>query len=399
MQHTALTNILDATMRANPSYELVLFDRLPREQQEALRDLQNDPDFFGILRSRVQSGLGTKAVCHNTALLYLTLQQPGALPAYVRTLFGAQCNQAIAEMVLDGVLEIEWDGGFVSGAQAYELIYADAQRPAAQGALAELAIAALKYAQALAIDDVARLSARMYFYNRQPATLAWKRTFATPEAVVEHLGIQPGGPNAPLLERAWRSTALPASNDGWLSWGSRTATPRFQASDPTYKLYVSPRSEWVRDAFRATLEVLTAQRAPSFKIGKDLYGLLRPDKIVAYFGSFEQLADAADALRRALDGIPPHGVPFTADIAGDGLLSWGIDPPRDQQVLSWQGHESWRLWVTNRLATYLMMARTAPASAIEPWRFALERLRLEGIDTTTWTPAATIWREQRAVEG
>ena len=30
---------------------------------------------------------------------------------------------------------------------------------------------------------------------------------------------------------------------------------------------------------------------------------------------------------------------------------------------------------------------------MEPWRFALERLRLEGVDTATWTPGALLWRE------
>jgi hypothetical protein len=30
---------------------------------------------------------------------------------------------------------------------------------------------------------------------------------------------------------------------------------------------------------------------------------------------------------------------------------------------------------------------------MEPWEFALARLRLDGIDTETWTPGALAWRE------
>ena len=49
MSDVLLKNITGACFRANPGYQLVLFDRLPPEQQEALRDLTRDPDFYGVL--------------------------------------------------------------------------------------------------------------------------------------------------------------------------------------------------------------------------------------------------------------------------------------------------------------------------------------------------------------
>ena len=115
---------------------------------------------------------------------------------------------------------------------------------------------------------------------------------------------------------------------------------------------------------------------------------MRPDKIVAYFPSFERLAEAAGAVQSRLGGVPAQGVPFTSEIGGDGLTSWGMDPPASER--SWAGRESWRLWLTHRLARALLAARGV---AEEPWQFALERLRLEGIDTGTWTPAAGLWSE------
>ena len=120
--------------------------------------------------------------------------------------------------------------------------------------------------------------------------------------------------------------------------------------------------------------------------------MLRPDKLVAYFGSFEQLSLAAEQLARSLDGCPVHGVPFTAALTADGLLSWGLDPPAGERLLPWQTGESWRVWVAHRLAIALLAARGAGATAIEPWHFALERLALEGIDTGTWTPSAALWQ-------
>jgi hypothetical protein len=91
-------------------------------------------------------------------------------------------------------------------------------------------------------------------------------------------------------------------------------------------------------------------------------------------------------LRQKLAGMPAHGVPFSAEIAGDGLLSWGIDPPIEEQSFDVQGGESWRLWVANRLAMALLNAKSGRSVKVEPWQFALERLRLDGVDTETWIP-------------
>src|SRR5260370_37417610 len=123
----ALKNILDAEFRASPGYDLVLFDRLPPDQREALANLKNDPDFYGVLLPREGNARGIKSVCKDTALLYLTLNQAGALPAYLPAALGERCNQAAAELVLDGVLEIARDGRFVCGCG-----HQDAQLPGQQ---------------------------------------------------------------------------------------------------------------------------------------------------------------------------------------------------------------------------------------------------------------------------
>jgi hypothetical protein len=126
-----------------------------------------------------------------------------------------------------------------------------------------------------------------------------------------------------------------------------------------------------------------------FKIGKGAQGLLRPDKMVAYFSSYEDLAETAKQLEQEMARCPAQGVPFTAELGGDGLLSWGVDPPAEEQVLPWLERESWRLWVTNRLAVALIDTSNGNTAKLEPWQFALRRLQLEGVDTHTWTPAGT----------
>ena len=199
-------------------------------------------------------------------------------------------------------------------------------------------------------------------------------------------------PDRPWPGRGLRHRLLQPA-DPWLSWSSRLVRRTPSASEPTYKLYVSPHLDSIRDAFQTTVQVISKLAVPSFKVGGDVYGLLRPDKLVVYFENVDDLQRASSLLTERLAGRPPHGVPFTAEIAGDGLLSWAIDPPRDLSLPGWQQAGSWRIWVTNCLSTALLSAKAAATEAVEPCRFALDRLRLDGVDTTSWIPTPAIWRE------
>ncbi len=388
-----MNEILTRIFRASPAYELVLFDRLPDGERRALADLARDPDFYGVLRPRnaaETAGRTLKSADRDTALLLLTLREPGPLPAYAAAQLGEAAARVIARFVADGVLEVEQGGAFVSGPAALALLVRPAPQdtgPQREGRIAALSLGALRCAQALPTGDPGLLSLRLYAYNRLPLTPRWKRLLPDTGAVERHLGIAPGGPHRKTLDRAWQR--LP-EREGWISWISRAVGGHEGRPDgPTWKLYVSPRPEALEEGFGAILEALTSARDRQFKIGCDAAGLLRADKIVAYFPSFESLAEAADAVVARLAGAPAQGVPFTSEIGGDGLLSWGMDPPRSER--SWSLGESWRAWLAQRLARDLLAARQAAAP--EPWRFALDRLRLEGIDTDTWTPGALLWRE------
>jgi hypothetical protein len=381
-----------ATFRANPAYELVLFDRLPAAEQTALAGLRQDPELYGLLRPR-GPGLSLKSACRETALLFFTLPTPGPLPAYVATRLGPAGNEAIARLVLDRILEIDGGGTFLSGAEAHRLIYPEPPEVTTGGVLARLSLDAVRYGQGLDLPDSTQLSARLYFYNRLPASPAWKRRLPSAEALAEDLEIHPAGRNRPVLQTYWYSPPPAPDNPGWHHWVSaQPGTARLGSR--SFKLYVSPDGDHLREAFTTTLKVLTEVRAPSFKIGRDLFGVLRPDKLVAYFDSLEAVREAADRLLRRLEGMPAQGVPFTAALDESGLLSWGTDPPRGEHLLAWQG-PSWRRWITDRLAVALLSAKAAAPATLDPWQFALDRLRLEGIDTTTWTPDATLWDPAR----
>lgn len=385
-------SVRDFRLRANPEYELVLLDRLSDSEQHMLEKLKSDPDCYGILRPRTSGSLTIKAASRDAALLFFTLQSPGPLPKYVEQGLGEECDRAIAQMVLDGILEIEVDGVMHSGPAAHAHICSVQPSIEQEGFLAALSRRALQYGETLVINDVNLLSLRLYNYNRLPASPRWQQLLPDEAAVERHLGIEEGVAGR-LLSGKWNRISKKPQRDQWLAWQSRRALAQSKPG-PTYKLYVSPACTALREAFQATAAALTNSAAHHFKVGNDVYGLLRSDKMVLYFNHLSDLQETGERIMRELAHCPAHGVPFTSELAGNGLLSWGIDPPAEKHTLPWMEGESWRLWVANRLAAALILARDSGNSDIPPWRFALERLRLEGVETQTWTPSRTLaWAE------
>jgi len=292
------------------------------------------------------------------------------------------------------VLQIENQGAFVCGSAAYDLIYHQRSATETAGAIPRLTQAALEYGQALDLDDAGKISARLYFYNRVPLSAAWKHRFPGQDAVASYLGTDSGGAIRRYLEGHWARLKPSTQFEGWFQWQTLAEKGAEAGARQIYKLYLSPQPEFVREAFQAFVEALTDSAAHHFKVGWDAAGLLRPDKMVAYFWNFETLREAANRIAARLSGCAAQGVPFTAALVDNGLLSWGIDPVAEKGTLSWQERPSWRLWITNRLATALVAAKSAGNGGLEPWRFALERLRLENVDTDTWTPLETFGRAE-----
>ena len=112
---TANLDLKSARLRPSQAYELVLFDRLSEAERQLLRGVAEDPDCYGVLRPREDSGLSMKAVSRDTALLLFALREPGPLPRFAAQAMGADCANAIGRMVLDGILEVDLNGAWISG--------------------------------------------------------------------------------------------------------------------------------------------------------------------------------------------------------------------------------------------------------------------------------------------
>jgi len=380
MALTPRSDLRTARLRANPAYELVLFDRLSATEQQALEALGRDPEGYGVLRPRAEGALSLKSVTRDTALLWLTLREPGPLPNYAARQLGDDCERMTGQMILDGILEIEAEGKMLSGPAALAILGQHRDEGDNQGTIAGLSRRALQYAAALEIPDALGLASRLYGYNSVAATPRWRQRWPNTAAIERELGIERGGWAA--LLPGWTRVGW---GDAWIAWNSGDAKP--QRSEAICKLYVSPKCESLRAAFQEAAAAVAACHGIHLKVGASIYGLLRPDKMVGYFRERADLQEAAARILERLAGCPAQGVPFTAEAGGEGLLSWGVDPERDRYAVPWLERESWRARICNQLATALIQARTSGCEdADAACRFARERLRLEGIDDATWAP-------------
>ena len=386
-------DLRESTLRANPDFEIVLLEQLPAGQQDSLSALRADPSFYGVVRSRTASGLSTKSVTHDTAALLAALKEPGRLPD--DAVGDSSAELAVTQLIWDGVLQLKQGEKWICGPDACRFIASDSVKE--RDALADLSLQALQHAAALQTGATAELSGILYRYNTIPLTPQWLRRIPDQNTLREYLQIQPGGRNRRDLDVAWTQVSTADKHAAWLIWVSRTV-----AVDPhrvAYKLYLSPLPAQLRDAFRVWLPAITAAGAFHFKLGSNVRGLLRPDKMVAYFNDRAALDEAGKRISRDLAGCPAQGVPFTAEFGCDGLLSWGIDPPAEIAVPAWLRQQSWRQWICNRLGAALAVAKHYQSQAVPAWRFALERLRLDGIDVTSWAAAHAARQMEPTAEG
>jgi len=248
------------------------------------------------------------------------------------------------------------------------------------GRVAALSTVALIQVRAAYPASVPEAAVRLYSFGRLPL-MALRRSGYDDARLHAEL--------ATAASPAWVVVASGPPDGPWWAWRPRQIESALAAGG--WKLYVSPQPHRMIDAVRATLNAAADLPVVSAKCGGDAQGLLRPDKIVVHLQSRAAIDALAARLARALQGCPAHGVPFTAEIGGDGLLSWGRDPPPDP--VHGRQTPSWRTWITWRLAEGLMAS--APVFD-DPCAEALKRIAAAGVDARTWAPADDIFRRRIA---
>jgi hypothetical protein len=318
-------------------------------------------------------------VSADTALLFFSLAQAGSVPAYLRARLGEDAEPTITRLILDGVLEIGHGDTYVSGARAASVV-GGPNSDGGQGRIGELSQAAIRHGSLMDVGE-ARLAQRLYNYGRQPVSARLMRVWDEQQGA-GYLGLDANGLARRALETAWYEVPPPKPQAAyWRQWQRRPTSQGWpETAGVNCKLYVSPAPGSTRLALceiAAALGHLPGVSA--LKVAATLPGLCRPDKLVVYVDRLDDLRAAAALVLERLAGCPAHGVPFTAVISADGLLSWAADP------MWWiGGRASWRGWLTARLAEYMVAARRTGCTDVETGRYALQRLRLDGVNTDTW---------------
>jgi len=390
--------LLEEKFRSNPRYELMEWNRLSQSEQQALTGLSKNEEAFGLfVPVHEDPQLTYKVAYKEVALLYYTLLHQQVLPAYTRLEEKEEMNESIARLVLEGVLEMEWQEEFVSGAAAHQAIYEVHQPPECKRSpdrdasrISDLSLQALEYAILLEELDTRSIASRLYNYNTLPDVAERMSAFRTLTGLEDFLGIAPGAPYEWQLNRHWQKHTASAESK-WISWSRKGVQQDRKESDLTYKLYISPNWEALPKTLVLSIKALSSSAAFSFKIGNDPHGLLRSDKMVVYFQRYEDLLQTAAALEPALDGVEAQGVPFTAQLDKKGLLSWGVDPPGADVLENFEGG-SWRARLTDKLAAAITNAKAAGLQRQDILPYALHKIGLEGLDTGTWTPGRQIWQ-------
>lgn len=366
--------------RSNPALEAVPLADLPKAQREGLDAAAAQRGIHSVLRSRA-TGRDLMVVDFDTALLFHSLVTAAACPAYLTRILGEERDRMLARLVYDGILQIEGgNGSFVDGVQAHAELFSG-QEPCfiTPERVGRISLGAMYYAACMRTLDARALASRLYEFNLTPRSARWQDKFATRSALAKWLGLSsPARWNRVLRSEYLGHQPGPALHP-WLHWRHRG----YRGQGGRHKLYVSPSVAALPAAFSNVVRICCAMGVPAFKVGCNLQGVLRPDKLVLYFSDTSSLQGVARELAVALAGVDVQGVPFTAALDSVGMLSWGMDPPSHAYVGEGDGW-SWRKFIVDRIATAI--TRAPAANFDEVIEYALQRVRLEGIEPEGWLP-------------
>jgi hypothetical protein len=372
--------------RSNPELEAVSIERVAPQSRAALVSAAGEFEFNGVLRSK-RSGQDVKAIDQDTAILFHSFADPSVLSDYLARLLGPDRDTILARLIYDRVLQIQrQDGAFVDGIHAHPELYVDDPSGGCEVAnhpISRQSHDAILYASQIRFLSGAALRGRLYQYNAVPQTAPWETLLPNRAATSRWLGLNSRTKWRVRLRQDYIQQRSRAKRDPWLRWQHRGAGPQ---GELRHKIYVSPTPRHLPAVFSQAVAVSCAMGVPAFKVGGDLHGVLRPDKIVLYLGGDDARWSVARELALALTEFDAQGVPFSAPIDAAGLLSWGTDPSANRTV-GFKGGCSWRTFIVDRLASSLTSAvdQGCEEMLIE---FALQRLRLEGIEPDGWRPAA-----------
>jgi hypothetical protein len=275
-----------------------------------------------------------------------------------------------------GMLAVRLSSGSLSGPAA-QLLLAEKESkvlppPRRTDPMSE---AAIRHAVRLPIMDILSLTERLYSYNSEP--VFHSGLLAHTESEVKQ-----------LVGAAFSDTSTPrpapSDNPGWHMFYPVNPSEDRAETAQHYKLYISPVVQDLPRCLSRLATILPRLRFQAWKVGRFTYGISRPDKICLYFGSLTDAQSAAQVLSGEMQEIRQQGVPFTERQDNVGLISLAMDPPRQTARSVFSTQNSWRLWVSRKIATAVILAKQSPDYPLSPEQSALWTMQFLGVEPETW---------------
>jgi hypothetical protein len=185
--------------------------------------------------------------------------------------------------------------------------------------------------------------------------------------------------------RGFNEVPPPPQNAGWHFFKSRRRTLEKPESGIDYKVYISPSVADLASCLSQLYDIIPKTEANSWKVGRDVFGVTRSDKICVYFASKRAADEAGRLFVQELHGIEAQGIPFTRRYDANGLVSAGIDPPTPEFGVRAAFGTSWRDWISRKIASAIIVANSHKDYPITSVDSALWSMKLLGVDPATWS--------------
>jgi hypothetical protein len=399
--------MFDKIFRFNSQFTLTPFSELSEEHQKRFADFMSDDRFYGVLIADKIAKLTIKAVNRDLADFLARLRQPQRIADVLKEFPSDNSQdreQFIIQLVLDGVLEVQSNGEFISGVEAVNRVLLGSTHSSGfksiespTNTIHRASERSLYFAFISPCSHPRDISFILYNYNRIPLCRQWCQRIPHEEAFRVFLDLDsddswPGMPNwvNPQPIRTDEHGRPDAFDLHWRSWKLKG---RKKSRDiPSYKVYFSPAPEALPAVFREVREAAAHSDAHAMKLGRNLPGILRPDKFIVYFPSYAPARDFARDLSAQLTPYPAHGTPFSYQVSDEtALVTMGVDPPpRFGEKLSW------RFYIANKLALAIQGIRRTNAS--DPREYIHSYMHLMGVDSSLWRPINDNWMIEFKIE-
>lgn len=368
------------SFKQNKKYCLVEKNSISKAEMDLFQDLLNSEDCFGIFRP-LSEGFSYKIATKKIADIFNLLKKRLSF-SFIKKAFKLKVNELellLCNLIENSLLVLDVGSKSYSGNEAFSKLYKlhSFEKNTTNSIVSKLSFQAVYYGYNLNENRVQDLAAKLYHFNTLPSTGERLKLFKS-KSTSEIFNLKQ------IFGDEFLKYFNMNENEYWLYFSVKKVYGQVSANN-TYKLYVSPQPEFFRECCEVLAKFIPESTSFSFKLGVGLQGILRPDKIVVYFSSKNEMLAFAKKLIKNMDDIKAQAIPFTVQLDRKGLISWGVDPPRIKTNIFWE-QSSWRVWLTSKIAHYIIQYKNSKVENLTIEEYIKHKLSWDNINSNTMEP-------------